>query len=147
MLSKVLFQDILIAQGGDFGSSESSVPFGDACSTTLSPSVSPRPSNTPSISNKPSTSVQPSAQYAPSVAPTEAQEKQMEYIGDPCVTHFTDGKCTECTRDCDTDNDCAGSLRCAFRGLFSANENVPGCVWGENSDFFRLLDNDFCKFV
>ena len=70
---------------------------------------------------------------------------QTRYMGNPCTAEFPDGKCEECTGDCDNDNDCAGELRCAQRWGSSGNVNVPGCTWSNISDSLRFGDDDFCK--
>ena len=82
---------------------------------------------------------------SPSAIPTPEPEIEVQYVGNPCTDFFADGKCTECTGDCDGDSDCAGDLRCAQRSKRSGNEIVPGCLWGDNSDAIRLDDSDFCE--
>ena len=69
--------------------------------------------------------------------------KDIQFVGNPCTKYSANGKCNECTGDCDADSDCAGELRCAKRAR--ASQNVPGCVWG-------LADRnenevDYCEFV
>ena len=70
---------------------------------------------------------------------------EVQYVGNPCIDFFSDGKCTECTGDCDADSDCVGDLRCAQRHDLTGEEIVPGCVWGDNSDGIRLDDSDYCE--
>jgi hypothetical protein len=68
----VFYDDGIIAAGGEFGSSETSIRFGDGC-PTQSPSVSALPTTTPSPSSSPSTvspSVSPSA--FPSTSPSSS---------------------------------------------------------------------------
>ncbi len=78
--------------------------------------------------------------------PVPAPRLEITFVGNPCGDAFPDGKCTECTGDCDTDSDCAGDLRCAQRRGTSGDNNVPGCAWGPDSDAIRFGTDDFCKF-
>ena len=77
------------------------------------------------------------------IAPINVPE--INFIGNPCTSFFNDGKCTQCTGDCDSDSDCAGDLRCAQRRQVSGVENVPGCAWGATSNPYT--DDDYCKYV
>ena len=69
---------------------------------------------------------------APSLGPIP-----IKYTGNPCVKDST-GKCPICTGDCDTDSDCATSLRCAQR---HGGEDVPGCSFGSVD---KSSDSDYC---
>jgi hypothetical protein len=69
---------------------------------------------------------------------------EVNYVDNPCTDFFENGLCQECSGDCDSDNDCVGDLRCNQRKTKTGLENVPGCVWGADSDDQRLDDNDFC---
>ena len=79
--------------------------------------------------------------------PSPTSSLQVSDVGNPCTSFFDDGKCDQCTGDCDNDSDCATGLRCAQRRMFSGVENVPGCSWGPNSDSILFGDHDYCKFV
>ncbi len=68
---------------------------------------------------------------------------QIEFVGNPCNSAFSSGKCEICTGDCDSDSDCAGDLRCAQRGESTGLEIVPGCSWG---DADRFTDDDYCEY-
>ena len=67
----VFYDDGIIAEGGEFGSSETSIRFGDGC-PTQSPSVSALPTTTPSVSSLPTSTVSPSVRpsTSPSLSPT-----------------------------------------------------------------------------
>ncbi len=74
--------------------------------------------------------------------PTPTPSNQIQYVGNPCNSYFSGGKCEQCTGDCDSDSDCAGDLRCAQRWETTGVENVPGCSWG-NAD--RNTNDDYCE--
>jgi hypothetical protein len=64
---KVYYNDILIQEGGNFGSEEYSPIFGEGCPTDQ-PSLSLKPSSHPSLSSEPSLSLKPSSH--PSLKPS-----------------------------------------------------------------------------
>jgi hypothetical protein len=77
-----------------------------------------------------------------SPAPTPSY-KEIEYVGNPCGDAFPlTGLCEECTGDCDDDSDCEGDMICFQRS--SGDLDVPGCVWGENSDDIKNDSTDIC---
>jgi hypothetical protein len=67
---------------------------------------------------------------------------EIQYVGNPCNSAFSSGKCELCTGDCDSDSDCAGDLRCAQRREITGVEIVPGCNWGNAN---RNTDDDYCE--
>jgi hypothetical protein len=69
---KISYEDELLREGGDFGSSEISALFGNGCPTE-SPSLSSAPSSTPisTPSSTPSLSVQPSSNPSLSLKPSD----------------------------------------------------------------------------
>jgi hypothetical protein len=81
---------------------------------------------------------------APTISPAPTPlYKEIKYVGNPCSEAFPlTGKCTECTGDCDDDSDCEGDLLCYQR---DGDEDVPGCVWGDNSALHKADDSDYCK--
>ena len=93
------------------------------------------------------TSTPPTAPTPNPPTPSPTSSLQVSDVGNPCTSFFDDGKCDQCTGDCDNDSDCATGLRCAQRRMFSGVENVPGCSWGPNSDSILFGDHDYCKFV
>ena len=93
-----------------------------------------------------SPSVSPTGPTAKPTVATEspsASRPEVQYVGNPCGNFFSDGKCEICTGDCDNDSDCVGDSRCFQR---NGGEDVPGCVWGADSDSLKASNNDFCKF-
>jgi len=58
--------------------------------------------------------------------PTEEDLPELDYVGNN--GEFSVFPLENCMGDCDSDDDCAGNLRCYSR---EANEDVPGCVGGE----------------
>ena len=68
-------------------------------------------------------------------------------VGIDCTDFFPMLRgCAICTGDCDTDSDCDGELRCAHRTRIDGQENVPGCVWGDDSDDLLMSNGDYCEF-
>ena len=65
-------------------------------------------------------------------------------VGNPCNAAFTSGFCDVCTGDCDSDNDCDGSMRCAQRSTADGSENVPACDFADGN---RYATDDFCFSV
>ena len=64
---KVEYDNELIQEGGNFGSSETSIPFGYGC-----PSSQPSISNVPTTSQRPSSSSKPSSQPSLSIQPSSS---------------------------------------------------------------------------
>lgn len=72
------------------------------------------------------------------------ERPEIKFLGDPFCNFRDNPTCEICTGDCDHDDDCTGSLRCAQRRREDGVENVPGCKWGEGSDELRRENDDFC---
>ena len=89
-----------------------------------------------------------SCDVIPTISPAPTPEyKVAHYAGNPCGESYPEtGLCPECSGDCDDDSDCEGDLICFQR--YYGNEDVPGCVWGEdNGVALKASDEDFCEFV
>ena len=81
--------------------------------------------------------------YAKDICVSPGQpENIIDYVGNPCGSN---GECTICQGDCDSDSDCNGDLRCAQRSKLTGVENVPGCAWGADPDGRRFDNDDYCK--
>jgi hypothetical protein len=76
----VFYDDGIIAEGGEFGSSETSIRFGDGC-PTQSPSVSVLPTTTPSPSSSPTSTVSPTVR--PSAFPSTSPTSTVSPTGNP----------------------------------------------------------------
>lgn len=59
-------------------------------------------------------------------------------IREPTCTPFN--SCGQCEGDCDSDNDCKGSMKCFMRSKDNADEGVPNCE-GEDE---VAVEMDFC---
>ena len=98
------------------------------------------PTNKPSISSFPSieSSYEPSASLVPSMVQTQSRGVLNAYPGvNPPISAFPLGLCEG---DCDDDSDCGEGLYCYQR---SNNEEVPGCIGGENDN----SRNDYCTYL
>ena len=76
---------------------------------------------------------------------TTLTTNELRHVGNPCTDVFGEGSCEICTGDCDGDYECAGDMRCAQRAVGVSEENVPGCVWGPDSDNLRRRAGDYCE--
>ena len=66
------------------------------------------------------------------------QTRQLQNVGrDGCTSN---NKCTVCQGNCDTDDDCMGSLQCKKRTKCFENA-IPGCIQGGDGD---NCDFDYC---
>lgn len=71
---------------------------------------------------------------------------ELDWVSNPC-SDLPNGKCSLCSGDCDSDDDCDGNLRCADR---DGGELVPGCPHGEYTDdyydydYYLEDDTDYC---
>lgn len=79
---------------------------------------------------------------APSTSPTNPLP-DIVFFGATCP----DNKFDLCSGDCDNDDECIGSLRCAQRKRQDGLENVPGCRFPTGTEDVRLSDWDFCKYM
>ncbi len=62
---KLIYEDFFVGEGGEFGSSEESTLFGNACSRTLTPSTSSQPSDLLSSSSTPTLTLSTEPTFAP----------------------------------------------------------------------------------
>ena len=70
----------------------------------------------------------------------------IQNMGLACTDYYGDGNCGICSGDCDTDEDCAEDLVCYQRE--TGGVDVPGCSWGENSDWYKYVGRwDYCKLL
>jgi len=107
---------------------------------TFSPAPTSSPSKAPTKDPTTAPTLVPTAS-TPLPTNSASESLTVEYMGSPCTDYFSSGQCNECTGDCNSDSDCAGDLRCAFRSFSSGIENVPGCSWSGTERFPGI---DFC---